>query len=282
VNWPKLGFGVGLRPVHYPDILEKHPPVDWFEAVTENFMDTYGRPLHVLEEIRKDYPVGLHGVSLSIGSADPLNRDYLRKLKSLVDRIDPALVTDHLCWTGVDGANLHDLLPLPFTDEAVDHVAGRVRLVQEFLGRRILLENASAYVSFKHSTMSEWDFMSAIAVRADCGILLDVNNLYVNAYNFGFDAETYLKALPSERVGQFHLAGHTNKGSYFFDTHDGHVIESVWDLYRRAVERFGEASTLIEWDAKIPPFPELLAEAERARNIQKEVYGTCEVSLAYA
>jgi uncharacterized protein (UPF0276 family) len=268
--------------MHYPDILEKYPPVDWFEAVTENFLDTFGRPLHVLEQVRSRYPVGLHGVSLSIGSTDPLNREYVKKLKALAERIDPALITDHLCWTGVNGANIHDLLPLPFTEESVHHVASRVGEVQEFLGRRILLENVSAYVGYPHSTMSEWEFLTKVAIEADCGILLDVNNVYVNSRNFQFDPSIYLESLPTERVGQIHLAGHTDKGSYLFDTHDAHIIEEVWILYRQAIERFGAVSTLIEWDAKIPSFTELLGEADRAKKIQKDVYEKRELRRAVA
>ena len=275
--WPTLGSGVGLRPPHYPFILANHPNVDWFEATTENFFETHGRPLHVLEQVRSHYPVVLHGVSLSIGSTDPLNRDYLKKWKALIDRIEPAIVSDHLCWTGVQGTNTHDLLPLPFTQEAAHHIASRVMEVQEFLGRRILLENVSSYVGYRHSEMKEWEFIAEVAQRADCGILLDLNNIYVNSYNFEFDPEEYVSHIPPERVGQFHLAGHSNRGDYCFDTHDALVIDSVWNLYRQALKRFGAVNTLIEWDAKIPDFQILQGEVSEARKIQEEVcFGSSE------
>ena len=266
-----LGCGVGLRSEHYPFILSEWPKVDWFEAITENFLDTGGRPLHVLEQVRRRYPIALHGVSLSIGSADPLDRSYLDRLKALADRIDPAILSDHLCWTGVDGENLHDLLPLPFTEEAVRHVAERVHRVQELLGRCILLENVSSYVAYKHSAMPEWQFLTAVAQRSGCGILLDLNNLYVNSVNHGFDPLEYLRGIPRERVGQFHLAGHTRMDGFLFDTHSRPVIEPVWDLYRVALRRWGPVTTLIEWDDDIPPFEYLAAEAAQARAIMAEV-----------
>ncbi len=266
-----LGCGVGLRSEHYPSILADWPKVDWFEAITENFLDTGGRPLDVLERVRRRYPLALHGVSLSIGSADPLNQPYLSKLKALADRIEPAIVSDHLCWTGVEGENLHDLLPLPFTQEAVEHVAGRVRQVQEFLGRRILLENVSTYITYRHSAMPEWEFLAAVARESGCGILLDLNNIYVNAVNHGFDGRNYLEGIPGEYVGQFHLAGHTHQGSYLFDTHSRPVIDPVWELYQEALKRWGPVSTLIEWDSDIPPFEFLQAEADQAREILHQV-----------
>ena len=266
-----LGCGVGLRSEHYPFILAEHPKVDWFEAISENFMDTGGRPLQVLEEVRRRCPVALHGVSLSIGSADPLDERYLAKLKALADRIEPAILSDHLCWTGVEGENLHDLLPLPFTEEAVAHVAGRVRQVQELLGRRILLENVSSYVDYRHSTMPEWDFLAEIARRSGCGILLDLNNVYVNSVNHGFDPREYLGKIPGESVGQFHLAGHTDRGGFLFDTHSRPVADAVWDLYREALQRWGSVPTLIEWDEDIPPFEYLVEEADRAREILNQL-----------
>jgi uncharacterized protein (UPF0276 family) len=264
---------VGLRTEHYDVITQEWPRTDWFEAISENFMDSGGRPLRILEEVRRRYPVALHGVSLSIGSADPLNPRYLARLSALVDRIDPAIVSDHLCWTGVDGENLHDLLPLPFTEEAIRHVAGRVEQVQGFLKRRILLENISAYVTFRHSTMPEWEFLAAVAERSGCGILLDLNNLYVNAYNHQFDPHEYLRHIPGELVGQFHLAGHTDPGGYLFDTHSRPIIDAVWDLYREALAQWGPVATLIEWDEDIPPFPRLAEEAEKARAICMQVLG---------
>jgi hypothetical protein len=230
-------------------------------------MDTGGRPLAVLEQVRKDFPVALHGVGLSIGSTDALNERYLDRLADLVARIAPALVTDHLCWTGVDGRSSFDLLPIPYTEEALAHVVERVVRVQERLGRPILLENPSTYVTFRDSTIAEWDFLAAVAERADCGILLDVNNVYVSAFNHGFDADAYLAALPPRRIGQIHLAGYTDRGSYLFDTHSAPVAERVWDLYAAATERFGEVSTLVEWDADIPPFERLGEEVERARTV---------------
>jgi hypothetical protein len=271
MDFPFLGFGVGLRPAHYADVLEAHPPVDWFEVISENFMVAGGRPLHTLERVRARYPIVLHGVSLSIGSSDPLNRDYLRRLADLARRIEPAWISDHLCWTGVGGHNAHDLLPLPYTEEALTHVVDRVRQVQDFLGRRILLENASTYLEFQQSVMPEWEFLSAVAERADCGILLDVNNIFVSAFNHGFSAEAYVRAVPAERVHQFHLAGYSDKERFLHDTHDHPVADAVWNLYALAVQRFGKISTLIEWDDRIPPFPDLHTEARRAQRIAEAV-----------
>jgi hypothetical protein len=247
--------------------------MDWFEAISENYMDSGGRPLHILEEVRRRYPVALHGVSLSIGSTDPLDRQYLARLKALADRIEPAIVSDHLCWTGVEGEQLHDLLPLPFTEEAVRHVAGRVDQVQTLLGRRILLENVSAYVTAREADMPEWAFLRAVAERSGCGILLDLNNVYVNAYNHQFDPADYLRALPADLIGQFHLAGHTAREGFLFDTHNRPVIDEVWALYREALHRFGPVTTLIEWDADLPPFERLAEEAMRARAIYVQVLG---------
>jgi uncharacterized protein (UPF0276 family) len=264
-TWPALGFGVGLRAEHYQDVLAGAPGAAWFEAISENYMDSGGRPLHVLERVRRDYPVALHGVSLSIGGTDRLDPDYLARLRALVERIEPVLVTDHLCWSSAGGRKLHDLLPLPYTEEALAHVAERVARVQDHLGRRILLENPSTYVAFRHSTMREWDFLAAVAERADCGILLDVNNIYVSARNLGFAPGTYLDAIPRQRVGQMHLAGFTDMGTYLFDTHAAPVHDDVWALYRRAVRRFGSGATLLEWDAEIPSFARLCAELDLAR-----------------
>lgn len=270
-KWPQLGFGVGLRAEHYDAVLAGPRRTAWFEAISENYMDGGGRPLHILQRVRADYPVALHGVGLSIGSSDPLDPAYLRNLKTLIDRVEPSLVSDHLCWTAVDGRNLYDLLPLPYTDETLLHVAGRVRHVQDALGRRILLENPSTYIRFRHSVFSEWDFLATLAEEADCGILLDVNNIYVSAYNHGFDPRLYLEAVPPERVGQMHLAGFTDMGTYLFDTHSAPVSDAVWRLYAYAVRRFGAVSTLVEWDAEIPGFERVCAEAEHARIIAQEV-----------
>ena len=267
---PPLGFGLGLRTVHYEAILAEKPRVDWFEAISENYMVEGGKPLHYLERVRSDYPLALHGVSLSIGSAAPLNSDYLARLKALVARIEPLWVSDHLCWTGTAGLNLHDLLPLPYTEEALAHVAERVRRVQDHLGRRILLENVSSYVGFAQSTLTEWQFLSEVAERADCLILLDINNIFVSAYNHEFDPHDYLAGVPAKRIQQFHLAGHQNNGSHIVDTHDHPVIPDVWALYGAAVKRFGAVSTMIERDAHIPPLPELMAELDQARTVARD------------
>jgi len=264
-RFPFLGYGVGLRRPHYSHVLETSPAMDWFEVIAENFMVPGGRPRHVLERTRADYPVVLHGVSLSLGSADPLNLDYLRELADLVRWTEPPWVSDHLCWTGVLGHNAHDLLPLPYTEEAIGHVAERIARVQDTLGRQMLIENVSSYLAYKHSAMPEWEFLSAVAARADCGILLDVNNIYVSAYNHGFAPADYLAGMPADRVAQFHLAGFSDRTTFLHDTHDQPVADPVWDLYADAVRCFGPMSTLIEWDDHIPEFERLCAEAERAR-----------------
>jgi uncharacterized protein (UPF0276 family) len=266
-RYPDLGFGLGLRTQHYQEILESTPPVDWFEALTENYLVPGGKPLYYLEQVRSRYPVVLHGVSLSIGSTDPLNRGYLSQLKALAERIEPAWISDHLCWTGVKGRNLHDLLPLPYTEEAMVHVSDRIRTVQDYLGCRLLIENVSSYLTYADSCMSEWEFLSAVAARADCLILLDINNVYVSSFNHDFDPHAYLQGVPAERVQQFHIAGHRNHGDYLVDTHDEPVIEPVWQLYAEACRRFGAVSTLIERDDNIPPLAELMVELERARRI---------------
>jgi hypothetical protein len=264
---PYLGFGLGLRTDHYEAILAERPAVDWFEIISENYMVDGGKPLHYLDRIRARYPMVMHGVSLSIGSGDPLDRDYLKRLKALAARVEPHWISDHLCWTGVAGKNLHDLMPLPYTEEAVRHVAARVREVQDFLGRQILLENVSSYVTYAQSAVTEWEFLSAIAEAADCFILLDVNNIYVSSHNQGFDPRGYLRGIAPGRVRQLHLAGHTNNGNIIVDTHDHPIIGGVWDLYAEALRRFGAVSTMIERDANIPPLAELLAELEQARRV---------------
>jgi uncharacterized protein len=263
-----LGHGVGLRPKHYGQFLQSRPRVDWVEAISENFMGIGGRPLAVLEKVRRDVPVALHGVSLSIGSSDPLNGDYLAQLSELVQRIEPAVVSDHLCWGSHGGRYVHDLLPLPFTEEALEHIVARVVHVQDRLGRQILLENVSSYLTYAESTLSEWDFLSEVAQRADCGILLDLNNIFVSSKNHGFDPFDYLFAISVDRVGQYHLAGHSDYGDYLLDTHDHAVCAEVWGLYREAVRRFGLVSTLIEWDEKIPELDVLIAESRKARTVE--------------
>ena len=264
---PYLGFGLGLRTDHYDAILSERPPVDWFEVISENYMVDGGKPLHYLDRFRALYPMVMHGVSLSIGSGDPLDRDYLKRLKALAARVEPRWISDHLCWTGVAGKNLHDLMPLPYTEEAVKHVASRVREVQDYLGRQILLENVSSYVTYTQSAVSEWEFLSAIAEQADCLILLDVNNIYVSSHNHGFDPLDYLRGVPRARVRQFHLAGHSHNGNIIVDTHDHPIVDGVWGLYAEAVRIFGPVSTMIERDANIPPLAELLAELDQARSI---------------
>jgi len=266
-----LGHGIGLRTKHYPQVLDGTLRADWFEVISENFMVDGGRPLAVLERARALAPVVLHGVSLSLGSVDPLNDAYLRRLRDLAARIEPAWISDHLCWGSVGGRHTHDLLPLPFTEEAVRHVAERVARVQDVLGCRILIENVSSYLAFAHSTMPEWEFVAAIAERADCGILLDVNNVHVSARNHGFAAESYVAGVPAGRIGQIHLAGHTDLGTHLLDTHDGPVVEDVWRLYERVVARCGAVSTLVEWDDHVPEAEVVLAEAEQARSIERRV-----------
>ena len=264
-EFPALGWGVGLRRPHYAEILKRRPAMDWFEVITENFMVPGGRALEVLEAVRANYPIVMHGVSLSIGSTDQVNWTYLRDLAMLARRFEPSWISDHLCWTGVGGKNLHDLLPMPYTEEAVRHCAERIRQVQEFLGRRILIENISSYLQYRASRMSEAEFLTAVAEESDCGILLDINNVYVNAFNHRFNSKRYLDVLPIERIAQFHLAGHQDCGAYLLDTHDRTVSEGVWELYDYAVERFGSMTTLIEWDDHIPSFAELAGVATTAR-----------------
>ncbi len=264
-GYPDLGFGVGLRTVHYNHILESRPRVDWFEILSENYLDTGGRPLWVLDQVAERYPVVLHGVSMSVGSTDALDFEYLRKLKALAARINARWVSDHLCWTGVSGLNTHDLLPMPYTDESLRHTISRVRAVSDYLERPLVLENPSTYVEFSASTWKEWDFLATLAREADCGLLLDVNNVYVSSYNHGFDPDDYVDAVPADRVVQIHLAGHTNKGTHILDTHSDHVIERVWELYRRVYQRMGGIATLLEWDEDIPSFKVVHAEALKAR-----------------
>jgi uncharacterized protein (UPF0276 family) len=261
-----LGFGVGLRTVHFNHILKQHPDVDWFEVISENYLDSGGRARYVLDQVAERYPVVMHGVSMSIGSADPLDFDYLRKLKRLAKDVRARWVSDHLCWTGVAGINTHDLLPIPLNERTLKHVVKRVRTVQDVLERPLVLENPSTYVGFADDTMMEWEFLAQMAEQADCGLLLDVNNVYVSSVNHDFDPVAYIRSVPHERVVQFHLAGHTNCQTHLIDTHDGQVIEAVWELYRLARQLTGDVSTLLEWDAKIPEFPVVHAEVLKARD----------------
>ncbi len=262
-----LGFGLGLRTEHYETILAELPDVGFFEALTENYLVPGGKPLRYLDRIRAEYPLVLHGVSLSIGSTEPLNRDYLKALKGLSRRIEPEWISDHLCWTGVAGINLHDLMPIPYTREALAHLVPRIREVQDFIGQRILIENVSSYVRYEASEMSEWEFLSRLSAESDCLLLLDVNNIYVNSVNHHFDAEEFIRGIPVERVAQLHLAGHERQESFIIDTHDAPVADPVWALYRRTCERLGPVSTMIERDANIPPLRELLEELAVARDM---------------
>lgn len=268
---PNLGFGLGLRTDHYHEIIDTKPKVDWFEVLSENYMVPGGKPHYFLDKIRADYPVVMHGVSLSIGSTAAFDQSYLTALKKLADRIEPAWISDHLCWTGVHGQNMHDLLPLPYTEETVKHVVERIKVVQDFLGRQILLENVSSYASYIDSTMTEWEFIQEIAELADCLLLLDVNNIYVSSFNHHFDPKAFIDGVPAKRIQQIHLAGHHNHGDYIIDTHDAPVIDHVWDLYRYAIAKFGNVSTMIERDDKIPALSELVSELQLARNITAKV-----------
>jgi uncharacterized protein (UPF0276 family) len=271
--FPYLGRGLGLRQEHYRHVVDTRPNVGWFEVISENFMVAGGNPRRVLEAVRRDYPVVLHGVSMSIASTDPLDERYLADLAALARDVEPAWISDHLCWGTAHGINAHDLLPVPYTEEALAHVVRRVEAVQERLGRRILLENPSSYMRFRDADMEEHEFLAELAQRADCGLLLDVNNLYVSAHNHGFHAHDFLRGIPVGRVGQFHLAGHSDHGTHLLDTHDHPVCGPVWDLYRAALERFGPVATLIERDDDIPPLAQVVAESREAARIEASVLG---------
>lgn len=266
------GFGLGLRPDHYRDFLDGPQPVEWLEIISENFMVPGGKPLAMLDAIRADYPMVLHGVSLSIGSAEPLDMDYLRALKALAERVEPLWVSDHLCWTGINAHNSHDLLPLPYDAPTLDCVVDNISRVQDYLGRRILIENPSSYVTFRASDRSEWEFLAEMATRADCLLLLDVNNIYVSARNHGFHPHDYLVGLPAARIQQIHLAGHSDMGDYVIDTHDADVCDAVWELYADACGLFGPVATMIERDDDIPPLADLIAELDRARDVATRMF----------
>ena len=266
-----LGFGLGLRPDHYEAILAEQPPIDWFEILTENYLVPGGKPLYYLDKFRERYPLVMHGVSMSIGSTDPIDYDYLRDVKALIHRVEPQWISDHLCWTGVQQKNMHDLLPLPYTEEAIAHVVERIERIQDFLGLRILIENVSSYVTYSQSALTEWDFLAELVQRADCYILCDVNNIFVSAVNHGFNPEDYINALPLNRVRQIHLAGHSNMGDYIIDTHDHAIVDPVWDLYAKTLQRFGFVATMIERDDNIPPVDELLTELNYARKIAHSI-----------
>ncbi len=277
---PRLGYGLGLRPVYYDEILSTRPPVDWFEIISENYMVPGGRPLAMLERFRADYPIVMHGVSMSLASTDPLDLDYLKALKTLADSVEPAWVSDHLAWTGVHGRNLHDLLPIPYTCEALNHVVERISRVQDILKRRLVVENASTYVTFTQSEMPEWEFVARMAERAECLLLLDVNNVFVSSFNHGFDPNAFIDAIPADRVAQFHMAGHTDNETHLIDTHDQPIREEVWTLYERARRRFGDVSVMIERDDNFPPFSELLGELQHMRDIDAAIAANTSRSAA--
>ncbi|QDU81903.1 hypothetical protein Pla110_36540 [Polystyrenella longa] len=265
---PDLGLGLGLRSCHYQYILDQQPDVDWFEIISENYMNSEGRPRHILNQIAERYPLVMHGVSLSIGSTDPLNFDYLDGLKKLATEINARWVSDHICWTGIAGRNTHDLLPIPYNEETLGHLTARIQTVQEYLGRPLVLENPSSYITFAASTMAEEEFITRLVRQTGCGLLLDVNNVYVSCYNHDADPLDYIRRLPHESIVQFHLAGHTNLGTHLIDTHDGHVVDPVWNLYREVCQLTGNVSTLLEWDAQIPEFPVLFAEVQKAKKFR--------------
>ena len=267
---PACGFGLGLRPKHYRDFIAATRRVDWLEIISENYMVQGGKPLAMLDAIRGEYPVAMHGVSMSIGSVQPLDRTYLAQLKAFARRIEPMWISDHLCWTGVHGVNLHDLYPLPYTEEAVRHVVARIRQAQDMLERRLVIENVSSYLAYSDSRMTEWDFVAAIAEEADCLLLVDVNNVYVSSVNHGFDGRDYIDANHALRVQQIHLAGHSHLGDHIIDTHDEPIADPVFDLYGHACRRFGAVSTMIERDDNIPPLAELVAELDRVREVASE------------
>ncbi|MCB1383261.1 MAG: DUF692 domain-containing protein [Notoacmeibacter sp.] len=279
---PFLGYGLGLRPQHYGEILDGNPApdrdldwaVDWFEIISENYIGRGGQPLRMLDRVAERYPLVMHGVSLSIASTAPLDMDYLAGLKTLAERVNPHWISDHLCWTGVHGVNLHDLLPVPYTEEALAHVVERISRVQDYLGRQIAIENVSSYITYAASEMSEWNFVAEMARRADCLLLLDVNNVFVSGENHAFDGATFIDAIPVERVVQFHLAGHSEGNGHLIDTHDQPVCDEVFGLYAKALERFGPVSTMIERDGNIPPLAELVGELDRARAIAQSVLGS--------
>lgn len=261
-------FGVGLRSSFYSELeQELRTPLDWFEVISENHMDSRGRPWEILESVAQAYPIACHGVSLNLASTEPLNQTYLKRLKDFVEHFQPLIVSDHLCWTGLSQANLHNLLPIPFTEASLQHLRERIARVQDFLGRRIAVENLSAYFDFAHSTMPEWEFVARLSEAADCQLLLDINNVYVNARNFDFDAQQYIRAIPAERIAQYHLAGFSEDKDFLFDTHSQAVYPEVWELYAYALKQKGIRPTLVEWDAEIPSFERVQAEAQRAKEL---------------
>jgi len=269
-SFPDLGLGVGLRTPHYAHILSERPDIGFFEVLTENYLDTGGRPLYLLDQIAELYPMVMHGVSMSIGSTDPIDFGYLAKVKALAERIGAIWISDHICWTGVLGRNTHDLLPLPYTEESLKHSVERIKVVQDYLDRPLVLENPSTYLEFSASDMPEWEWVARMAEEADCGLLFDVNNVYVSAYNHGFDPVQYIDAIPGDRVCQYHLAGHTNKGTHIIDTHNDHVLDPVWELFGHTIRHVGLRATLLEWDADIPPFEVVHQEVLKAEDWRRQ------------
>ncbi len=272
-HFPKLGYGLGFRPAHFSHIKEHNPDVDWFEIITENYMDTGGKPRRMLDELKERYPIVMHGVSLSIGTVDPLNSEYLQKLKALEQDVKPQWISDHLCWTGIAHKNTHDLLPVPYTEEALANIIERIKRVQDFMGRRIVLENPSTYLEFTSSSMSEWEFIARMVEGSGCGLLLDVNNIYVSCYNHRWDPKIYIDAMPLNDVAQIHLAGHCNKGTHIIDTHDDHVLDEVWTLYAYVINKGGAMTTMVEWDDNIPDFPVVMEELNKARHWATQAQG---------
>ncbi|MDZ4835022.1 MAG: DUF692 domain-containing protein [Candidatus Melainabacteria bacterium] len=268
-GFSNLGIGIGLRVAHYAHIFESKPTIDWFEIISENFMVGGGKPLETLDAVLEHYPVVQHGVSLYFGSLDPFEKKQLDRLKQLTERTKTPFISDHLCWGSFDGSYSHDLLPLPYTREAVRNTADRIRYVQDYVGLPVAVENVSSYLEFQDSEMTEWQFLSEVSERADCGILLDVNNIFVSAKNHNFDAYDYVKNIPLERVAQIHVAGHSDQHGYLLDTHDNFVKPEVWKIYEHVIGKIGPTNTLLEWDAHIPDFDVVLEEALKARQYQQ-------------
>jgi len=277
---PFLGFGLGLRTEHYQHVIKHKPQVDWFEIISENYMVPGGKPLANLDKIRADYPMVMHGVSMSIGSTDPLNTTYLNDLKTLINRVEPFWYSDHLCWTHAHSTNSHDLLPLPYNEDTINHLASRISQVQDFIGRPMLIENLSSYVTYNESVMSEWAFLNEIAKRSGCYILLDINNIFVSAHNHQVKPKDYIDRIDSKHVMQFHLAGHSYQGDMIIDTHDHDVCDPVWDLYQYALQRFGPVSTMIERDDNIPEFTELRKELAIAESIAAKTLSAEQLQIA--
>ncbi len=266
MTYPDIGFGLGLRSSHYDVILKTRPKtVDWFEIISENFLDAHKGYWDFLADLRQDYRIIMHGVSLNIGSTDPLNLDYLKKVKKLADFLEPPWFSDHLCWTGINSKNTHDLLPVPYTPQTLTHISERIKKLQDIIGFPFILENPSTYLEFTESSIPEWEFLANITENTSCGLLLDVNNIYVNSFNHGYDAKKYIDTIPAQNIAQIHLAGHHDFGTHIIDTHDNYVKNEVWELYNYTIKTKGKISTMIEWDDNIPEFNILLAELDKAR-----------------